>query len=300
MNESIPGTGQPEAPPLVETPSPGMMLARRRAERSLSLGDVAQRLKFGARQIEALEQDDYSRLPGPTFVRGMLRGYAKLLEMDPGPLLKELERREIPAQVTVDLRAKRIPFPDGTRRSTRVYFALSGLVVAIAVAVVYEWQIGHFPWNAPEAAPLAAPAALPPLSSTPEGARSEPPRADVPPEVPSPAKPEVSKPVAGAAPPAAAIPTVAAVVRIPSAEPAAYKGRLLLKFQRESWVEIKQADGRLLMSQTNRGGTEQEIGGTPPFDVVIGNAPSVRLIYNGQTVDLRPHFKVDVARLILE
>jgi hypothetical protein len=34
--------------------------------------------------------------------------------------------------------------------------------------------------------------------------------------------------------------------------------------------------------------------------VVIGNAVNVRLKYNDAPVDLRPHFKVDVARLTLE
>ena len=38
----------------------------------------------------------------------------------------------------------------------------------------------------------------------------------------------------------------------------------------------------------------------PPFDVVIGNAANVRLKYNDAPVDLRPYFKVDVARLTLE
>ena len=74
----------------------------------------------------------------------------------------------------------------------------------------------------------------------------------------------------------------------------------LLQFQRDSWVQIKQADGRILLSQMNRGGTEQQLDGRPPFDVVIGNAPAVRLVYKGQPFDLKPHYKVDVARLVLE
>ena len=45
---------------------------------------------------------------------------------------------------------------------------------------------------------------------------------------------------------------------------------------------------------------EQQVDGRPPFDVVIGNAPAVRLVYKGQPFDLRPHYKVDVARLVLE
>ena len=76
--------------------------------------------------------------------------------------------------------------------------------------------------------------------------------------------------------------------------------RIELEFDQPSWVEIKQANGKILLSQLNQGGTKQVIEGMPPFEVVIGNAASVRLKYNDAPVDLRPYFKVDVARLKLE
>ncbi|MFL6228256.1 MAG: helix-turn-helix domain-containing protein, partial [Pyrinomonadaceae bacterium] len=91
-------------PPSSEDMAPGKLLARLRTERKLSVADVAQRLKYAVRQIEALEAEEFSRLPGTTFVRGMIRGYAKLLEIDPEPLLRSLEKRQIPGTVTVDLR----------------------------------------------------------------------------------------------------------------------------------------------------------------------------------------------------
>ncbi len=309
MNESIQDAGQTESLTAVEPPlSPGGMLSRRRLERGMSLDDVAQRLKYGVRQIQALEGDDYPHLPGPTFVRGMIRSYAKLLELDPAPLLSELQRREIPAQVTVDLRTKRIPFPDGSKRSTRVYAVMSGLVVLIAAAVIFEWQVGFSALGTATGQksgsdePVAIDVRSPPSEATP----AEVTRMDVGAnQVATQEASVVQANVPVSAGPSAAAGTgvaspVPAGVRVPTADPANHKARILLQFQRESWVEIKQGDGRIIMSQMNRGGSEQELGGTPPFDVVIGNAPSVRLVYNGQTVDLRPHFKVDVARLTLE
>ena len=73
-----------------------------------------------------------------------------------------------------------------------------------------------------------------------------------------------------------------------------------LAFDQLSWVEIRQADGKVLLSQLNQPGTRQQIDGVPPFQIVIGNAANVRLKYEGAPVDLRPYFKVDVARLKLE
>jgi cytoskeleton protein RodZ len=37
----------------------------------------------------------------------------------------------------------------------------------------------------------------------------------------------------------------------------------------------------------------------PPFAVVVGNAQGVRLTYDGKPVDLAPHTRIDVARLVL-
>ena len=122
------------------------MLARLRVERKLSVADVAQRLKYGVRQIEALEAEEFDRLPGATFVRGMVRGYAKLLETDPEPIIVSLDQRYVPAEISLDLRAKRVPFaPGGKRSGTRTYLLLSLVVLAVA-GVVYEWRAGAFPW----------------------------------------------------------------------------------------------------------------------------------------------------------
>src|ERR1044071_4664356 len=93
MNE----TAEPSAPSA--SAGPGRTLAQLRAERQLSIADVAQRLKYGVRQIEALEAEEFDKLPGGTFVRGMVRGYAKLLDTDPQPLLDELDQRYVPGEI---------------------------------------------------------------------------------------------------------------------------------------------------------------------------------------------------------
>ncbi|MBK9351380.1 MAG: helix-turn-helix domain-containing protein [Sulfuritalea sp.] len=48
-------------------------------------------IRFSARQIEALERDDYASLPGSTAVRGLVRNYAKFLKLDAAPLLAQLD-----------------------------------------------------------------------------------------------------------------------------------------------------------------------------------------------------------------
>ena len=75
---------------------------------------------------------------------------------------------------------------------------------------------------------------------------------------------------------------------------------LHLDFGDESWTEIKDASGRMLMRQLNPAGTSADVHGQPPFDVVIGNAAQVQVTYNGRPIDLKPFIDVTVARFTLE
>ncbi len=251
-------------------PGPGAMLARARAERKMGVAEVAERLKYAQRQIEALEADEFGSLPGLTIIRGMIRSYTKLLEVEPGPILKALDRRNIPSQTTVDLRTQRIPFPDGSRHATWVYRGLSIVVLVAVAAVLYEWQ---FVEPAPE--PVRAPA--PAAASPPQPAAP----VSVPPE---------PAPVVQPAPAQAGAP----------AEIQGEQKRVRLEFQSEAWVEIKDREGKTLMSQLNPAGSRKTVEGEPPLSVVIGNASSVRVTYDDASFDLKPYTKVDVARFTLE
>jgi Uncharacterized protein conserved in bacteria len=68
---------------------PGQQLAQAREARGLSQTDVATRLYLRVQVIDLLETDDYDRLPQFVFVQGYLRAYAKLLGLDPEPLLSQ-------------------------------------------------------------------------------------------------------------------------------------------------------------------------------------------------------------------
>jgi cytoskeleton protein RodZ len=83
-------------------------------------------------------------------------------------------------------------------------------------------------------------------------------------------------------------------------QPAQGEQVVRMRFARESWVEIRDRNGRKIFSQLNPPGTEQVVSGLPPLSLVVGNANGVQLTHNEQPVDLGPHIKIDVARLTLE
>lgn len=295
-----------DAAPATEQASPGRALAAARAELKLSVADVSHQIKYSVRQIEAIEADDYVKLPGTTFVRGMIRSYAKLVQINPEPLLADLGRRDIPAPVSVDLRTDgQEPFVEGGAKSNRVYVLLSIAILLVVAVVVYQWwrnpldtgevvtilpRTGQSDAAAPAPAAVLAPAPAPAAILAPAPA------------------PAAAPPAPDAAPAPASASQTRAVEQPATAAPAAGPAkssdsrlkRIELEFEQLSWVEIKQKDGKILLSQLNPGGTRRVIEGAPPFEVVIGNAAHVRMKYNDAAVDLRPYFKVDVARLALE
>jgi cytoskeleton protein RodZ len=64
-----------------------------RISKGFSIEDVAVRLKFAARHIEALETESFEKLPQGLALRSMVRSYAKLLGIDPKPLEATLQSR---------------------------------------------------------------------------------------------------------------------------------------------------------------------------------------------------------------
>ncbi|MFH1604321.1 MAG: RodZ domain-containing protein [Pseudomonadota bacterium] len=266
-----------EAETGAEQLSPGRVLAAARAELNLSVADVSHQIKYGVKQIAAIEADDHDKLPGATFVRGMIRSYAKLLHIDPQPLLVGLGRSDTPAAVTVDLHLNEPePFLEGGRKSNRLYVYLSLVALTAVAAVAYEWY-------------FSPPSTGEVVTITPKVAKI----AEVPPAVAG--EQPGAMDILAAAPGEPALASAPVVSRAGSGAK-----RIQLEFDELSWVEIKQANGKVLLSQLNAAGTMQVIEGVPPFEVVIGNAPKVRLTYDETPVNLRPYFKVDVARLTLD
>jgi cytoskeleton protein RodZ len=71
-------------------------------------------------------------------------------------------------------------------------------------------------------------------------------------------------------------------------------------FAGDSWVEIRDASGKVLYQRLNPAGSDADVAARPPVDVIVGNAPEVRMTYDGADFPLEPHTNVAVARFTLE
>ena len=278
-----------------EQAAPTAILATRRVEMGLSHDDVANQLKFAPRFIEAVEAGDFDKLPGHTFARGMVRNYARLLKVDPAPILAQLGssgmgRQSARPEEAASMRAP-VPFSEGGKHVNLVYTILSIIILALGAFFAFGWYQD-----------IANSARVAFVTPAPE-AQSPPPV----PAAPAPANvdAQASAPSTFASAGPSPMPETAPRADEKKSDDAAPgplapgKRRIVLKFDKESWVEIKTGAGATLLSQLNLAGSEKVVDGDPPFHLTIGNASNVHLTYNDQPVDLKPHFKVDVARLTL-
>ena len=288
-----------ESPPAATA---GALLGAAREASGLSIDAVAQQLKLAPRQVRALEEDDYTHLPGRTFVRGFVRNYARLVHLVPDEVVGALPAGaaapalEAPTLQQTAPTMGELPTTDHSKPAWTRWAIPLTLAAIVAIAAVYEWvRPAGVARQAPGKESVIAES--PVATAVPPGATGTP--LSNPPVAGKPATDSVPPPEpaqAGASTPPLA--TTGATPAAAAARPAAVQP-ITIAFRDYSWTEIRDRDGRLLLSGMNPGGTVQSVSGTPPFDIVIGNAADVRLTYKGSPVDLVPHTRQNVARFRL-
>jgi cytoskeleton protein RodZ len=265
----------------------GEQLAAARANRGLSITEIAQHLKLSPWQVEALEAGDHRRLPSPVFVRGFIRNYARLVKLDPAGLLEGADREPPAAALSRGALgpSAEIPYPIARRVNWYKYAILAA--VALIPLAVYEFYYLDTSESGIKTGQVESPPQVAADTST---------TATPPPGV-------LPSTVLGDAPASSAAPVEAsAATSAPATGAAARPGEQIvrLRFARESWVEIRDRSGRKIFSKINAPGTEQTVSGLPPLQLIVGNANGVEVTHNEQPVNLGPHTKVNVARLTLE
>jgi cytoskeleton protein RodZ len=262
----------------------GHLLRERRISMGLDIEDVVAKIKLSHHQVVALEENDFKALPEIVFLRGFVRSYARLLQMDELALLAHLPDAQV-TQVRTEPNSLETAFPtEKTARRQSVRLLLAALLVGLVIMGFVQWQ-AKMPHHAAEVVKsdeTVMPLTLPnPVASAVPESHSEP-------------MPET--------PPVANLPEASPVSAVAVEDKTVGKASLRLVFDKECWVEIKDKYGKTLSKQVNAAGSELRLDGKAPFDLVIGHAKAVRLFYQDKPVDLDPYINAssDVARLTLE
>ena len=126
--------------------TPGAELRMTREAHGLGIDDVAMQLKLAPRQVQALEDDDFAKLPGRTFVRGFVRNYARFLGLDPDDLVARLPDANVaPALERPALGSSGRPMGElrlqsAPRRRLLPFVIPFVLIAIVAAAVYYEYR----------------------------------------------------------------------------------------------------------------------------------------------------------------
>ncbi|MEM8499317.1 MAG: RodZ domain-containing protein [Pseudomonadota bacterium] len=303
------------------------MLRTAREDQSLSREDAAHEINLRLDQLDALERDQFERLPGDTFVRGYLRTYAKWLRLDVDKTLATyIEQTGHSADVSLssDLNSRK----QINARSDNGLMIGAALIVAVLILGFWLYNSNT---DSIEELPIAEEEiAVDTFSGKPlEDAASDPLAEDEQAqndwENPFTAAAEYNASVSAeaeieavnqvveststnanapsaigeAAASIAPTPAVAAAAAASILTRGSGSDELFFTFTEDCWLEVSNASGRKVFSAVRKAGQGLRVRGTAPFKVVIGNAPAVNLAFNGQPVDVVSNNRRKMARLTL-
>jgi len=315
-----------EPPPHAGPATAGSMIRDARQAQGIDLASLAAMLKIPLRRLEALEADQHDELQGPTFERALAQAACRVLKIDPKPVLALLPQhaRNTLEGVTEGINT---PFRDGQGGGGIELPAIVrpvGVIVivlilaAVALLVVPDGWLarvtrpfmnglaasgpaegGNGAASAPaglSTAPLQAPVASAALPSPLASAAVNPAPATL---SATPAASVAAAPVAVAPAPAQAqAPAPATGVDEVLAHVApAPNIPLQVLASADSWVEVVDAHGRILLSSTVVAGESVGLDGAMPMRIKVGNVSGTHLKLRGDNVDLTPWTRDNVARL---
>jgi cytoskeleton protein RodZ len=321
-------------------PTVGDLLRAAREAKGWDCMRIAQFLRLSERQVQAMEFNDWPSLPGNTMIRGFVRNYARLVQIDSAPLMALLDKEikpvnpavalplSLPETAPTDLISTHNRIGASPRDKLVIGGGIGVLAVAVLVATLLpsDWQARlsaielpslSFGSSAPAAPATPAPAPVAAAGTAAPAVLVPPPSEPVFPPggmptggmagmegmagMTAPAAPITpAVPETPAATPAPATP--APVAATAAATPAAVAGnaQLQLVFEGDSWVTVRGKEGKTLVSQLNKAGSTLNVEGEGPYNLTIGNAALVTLRYKQQVVDLKAATKGATARLKLD
>jgi cytoskeleton protein RodZ len=301
-----------------ESPAPaesaGALIKQAREAAGLHIAALAVALKVPVKKLEALEADRLDLLPDAVFVRALASSVCRTLKMDAAQVLALLPQTGKPR---LDYQQTSINTPfrspsDGPGPSLWAQVSrpavlaglllLLGALVLIFLPAVQQQEravqpLASSPVAAPQAASASVAATLVQVQESPNPAMSESPVAAVAPLVVTPAAPAMAPGLsAGPAPlvPAASPAEAPATTTVPSA--AAANGIIVFTAKGESWVEVTDAKGVVVLRRTLAAGEAASASGALPLAAVVGRVDATQVQVRGRPFDLGAVSKDNVAR----
>ncbi|WP_319536292.1 cytoskeleton protein RodZ [uncultured Vibrio sp.] len=300
----------------------GTLLKNKRESLGMTQKQVADRLRLRVSVIEDIENNRFESQQVATFTRGYLRSYAKMVGLDEKVVLTALEQ-------TADIQPKdqEIEMQSFSRKTkhekhnSRIMFLTWVIAIVITgISAAWWWQnqqdnsltqvVTDSSVEAPE--PSAEELADIDQMSADELIASEP--TDI---AASTGQPVATDQELSSAESTEALTTVseelastdveepvavieeAEVVEEPAIIVPEGMSLLTMTFKADCWIQVKDTNGKTLVSGTHKPGQDVELTGKAPFKVILGAPEGVTMTFASEPVDLSGYTSGKVARFTL-
>ncbi len=268
MDESENNNVEEQVEPL---PGSGSLLATARKSQNRTVEEIADELNLSVTQIKTIELDQSEGLPEPTYVRGYIRSYAKLLNLDPETVLENYLNPNW--QQTTNLEDMPRGISGNTITETSRFWTPAKVIglLAVVLSAAFLWYSGMLNSLLNNTQDIEVS-----TSSTSASTASQ--------VVNTPANDTENN---------VAIEQVddfsGDSVNDNNEFAEQVSNQLLLNFVQTSWVDIRDSEDNRLAYKSYAKGEQLNVSTVGSMSVFIGNADGVTAIYNGSEFDISPH-----------
>jgi cytoskeletal protein RodZ len=221
----------------------GENLRREREARGITLDDISKATKISARLLQAIEEEDFERLPGGVFNVNFVRQYARQIGLDEDRVVGEFRALTAePSPAEAGSAPPPVEYNWEQERPGRWKTWTTVVLVLVCVAA------GLYLTLRPRQSPASLPAAAPPPVAKPE---------------PPPA-PKVEPPPHAAAPPQSRAPV-----------------RVELLATDDVWVSVS-TDGKIVFMGTLQAEQRRTAAAQERVRLRVGNAGALKVVWNGE------------------
>lgn len=271
---------------LAQEPSTGLgeQLAAAREQHGVSVEEMAYKLKLTTKQINAIENDDYSLLGPVTFVKGHIRSYCREFNLNEAQLMSQFKHQREETEKRMQSFSRRTEREAKDNRLMLFSYAIIALIIGSSLFI---W------WQNREPARTDTPTDTPVVQTS---------------KIEVSTVPEVSERQDVAQVNVATSPQLEGEQQVLTANATEQQETLkpvvvaeqkkntdknvntiVMTFKGDSWVEIFDADGERVAFGVKKKGYVMTLDGKAPFNVVLGKHYIVDVEFNGELVDIS-HF----------
>lgn len=308
----------------------GTLLKNKRESQGMTKQQVADRLRLRVSVIEDIENNRFDSQQVTTFTRGYLRSYAKVVGLDEKVVLAALEQTADiePKGEDIEMQSfsRKTKHEKHNSRITLLTWIIAIVITGISAAWWWQNQQENSLSQVVTEAHIEAPRPSAEELVDVDNISTD--------ELIASAQDEVTDAVETTAvdenqntePETSVIPEVddevtiietveettveeieepvAVIEEVPVAEESAVvlpqgMSLLTMKFKSDCWVQVKDANGKTLVSGTRKPGQDVELTGKAPFNVILGAPEGVTMTFASEPVDLSRYTSGKVARFTL-